>query len=88
MEGKSQTSGYGEIGTRTELKILGYYYHESSNLSIRIAELKGLRCNKTLFVWIHELQIDNYRAYVLRKPDCGEEPAFTCQHDKQDFLLN
>ena len=52
MEGKSQTSGYGEIGTRTELKILGYYYHESSNLSIRIAELKGLRCNKTLFVWI------------------------------------
>ena len=52
MEGKSQTSGYGGIGRRTGLKILGYYYRESSNLSIRIAKFKGLRCNKTLFVWM------------------------------------
>lgn len=54
MEGKSQTSGYGGTVDARDLKSLSFG-SESSNLSTRIAELKGLRCNKTLFVWIQEL---------------------------------
>lgn len=34
------------------LKIRWGKSRASSSLAIRIAELKGLRCNKTLFVWI------------------------------------
>lgn len=54
MEGKSQTSGYGGTVDARDLKSLSFG-SESSNLSTRTAELKGLRCNKTLFVWIQEL---------------------------------
>ena len=54
MEGKSQTSGYGGMADARDLKSLSFG-SESSSLSTRIAELKGLRCNKTLFVWTQGL---------------------------------
>lgn len=44
-----------ELGRRIGLKIQGEQSRASSSLAIRTAELKGLRCNKTLFVWIQGL---------------------------------